>query len=241
MLPLPYCVVGLGLAWLVALAAAAAPPPPLRIGTWDQQSDRVVMASEMVLQRAYAKLDQPIEWVEVPIRRALYSLVDGTLDGNVHRAAALLAEQPSLVQVSTPINAVTVRTYTRHGAPEVTHWRDLDGLRLTFSRGTLMIENKLPVGAKRVEASTVTEMFRLLSAGAVDVAIVVEPLSSPPQQQAAAVGVKRQEAVLDQTPLYHYLLGRHRDLAERLNRVLEAMQASGEMKEIQRLSLSAQR
>ena len=223
---------------LATVTSLAAVGQPVRIGTWDEGSDRTVIASKAVLTRAYQKLNQPVEFIEVPIRRALVMLLNEQLDANVFRAASFFVAQPALLQVATPIGAVTVRTYVRKGSNlHITQWRDVERLEVTYSRGTLMVENKLPANTKRLAAVSAAEMFRMVAHSMADVAIVVEPTGSPPQALATSRGLMRLEPLLDEAALYHALSSRHRELSVRLNAVLEKMSASGEMKEIQKRAL----
>ncbi len=230
--------IALGLALLASLTSHAAASEPVRVGVWDERSDRSVMASKAVLKRAYQELNQPVEFIEVPIRRALIMLLNDQLDANVHRAAPFFVAQPTLLQLATPVNTVTVRSYVRRGSNlQITQWRDVEGMAVTYSRGTLMVENKLPTNTKRLAAVSAAEMFRMVAQNMADIAIVVEPNGSPPQPLAGSSGLIRLEPVLDQASLYHALSSRHRDLAVRLNAVLVKMSASGEMKEIQKRAL----
>lgn len=225
---------------LALLGRHAMATEPIRIGTWNAQTDRTVMASSAVLQRAYGKLNQPIDWVDLPIRRALAMLLDDQLDANVHRSAAMCSAQPTLVQVPTPINAVTVRGYVRLGSNlHVAQWHDTEGMVATYLRGTLMVESKLPTATKPMAAASLNDMYRMVARNMADIAIVVEPAGSPPQALALSDGLIRLAPVLDQAPLYHCLSGRQRELAARLNTVLEKMSASGEMKEIQKRAVLA--
>lgn len=232
-----------GIAMLIALLTVlgrhATAAELIRIGTWDNQSDLAIVASNAVLKRAYSKLNQPFEFVELPIRRAFFLLTHDQLDANVHRTAPIFSNYPQLVQVPTPINTVSIRGYVRQGYhSNVARWSDTKGLVVTYPRGTLMFENKLPTTAKHVAAASINEMFRMVERSTADIAIVAEPAGSPAHPWAAVNGLVRLAPALDQTPLYHALSGQHRDLAVRLNAVLEQMRDSGEMQDIQKRALA---
>lgn len=210
----------------------------IRIETWDARSDQSVIVSKAVLKRAYQELNQPIEFVELPVRRALTMLLDGTLDANVYRASALFSNYPQLVRVPTAINSVSIRGYVRKDSSlHIIQWSDTGSIVSAYLRGTRIIENKLPASSRRVAATTVDETFRMVARGMADIAIVVEPTDSPAHPLAASDNLTRLAPVIDQLPLYHALSSRHRDLAMRLNVVLEKMSASGEMREIQKSAL----
>jgi ABC-type amino acid transport substrate-binding protein len=143
--------IALVFALLVTLGRPALGGEPIRVGTWDVKSDPSVIVSTAVLKRAYQALNQPIEFVELPARRALTMLLDAQLDANVHRAATMFS----------PAHPLALSNSLTHIAP-----------------------------------------------------------------------------ALDQTPVYHTLSSQQRELAERLNVVLEKMRSSGELKDIQKRALA---
>ncbi len=221
--------------WLLATAAHAA--QPLQIGVRDDPADTVNLSSRAVLERAYKKIKVPVAFVPYPSRRLLRLLVEGEIDGNLQRIGAVAAEQPGLVQVETPVNTVTVRIYAPAAQAQVRTWQDLSGLRTVYMRGVLVIERNLPATAQRVEVGSEAELYRLVARGLADVAVAAEPAQSVANYYAKAAKLSRQDTVLEEMPLYHYLHGRHAELAPRLNAVLRAMQASGEADALRRKAL----
>lgn len=220
-------------ALLVLIWAATVHAATLRIGSWDHASrDMLSLSSEAVLARAYAELRQPVEFVDLPIRRAMTMLLAEELDGNIYRVAELAAQQPTLFRVETPINTTEVRVYALDTRARPTNWGQLGGLRVGYLRGVLLIERNLPSDAQGVEANSQADMFRMLQHNMIDVALAVEPAQGLPHPTAVANGIKRLDAMLAQTPLHHYLLARHRGIGVRLNTVLKRMQASGELNAI---------
>ncbi len=204
----------------------------LHIGSWDRKTDRQVLVGEAVLTQAYAELGQPVEFVEYPIRRAMVMMLNGELDGNVFRIAALGSEQPSLYRVETPVNVSEVRLYSADPQAKATSWSQLNGVRVAYQRGALLVERNLPPQSQRVEAGSVVELFRLLSHGVADVALTIEPGQGRAHPLAATYGITRSDHVLERTPLHHYLLGKHREIGQQLNAVLKRMASSGEMQAI---------
>ena len=220
-------------ALLILMWAATLHASTLRIGSWDHASkDMLSLSSEAVLAQAYAELRQPVEFVDLPIRRAMAMLLAEELDGNVYRVAELANQQSILFRVETPINNTEVRVYALDARARPSNWIQLSGLRVGYLRGVLLIEHNLPSGAQRVEANSLADMFRMLQHNMIDVALAVEPAQSLSHPIAVASGIQRLDSVLAQTPLHHYLLARHRDIGLRLNAVLKRMQASGELNTI---------
>jgi len=223
---------------LLCSSAALAQPVPLRIGSWDRDSDPLTAVSEAVLSRAYAELGQPLEFVALPNRRALQAMQAGELDGNLHRVYEFAAAHPELLRIAPPINTSAVRIYTYDAKRVQPHdWAQLQGLRVAYQRGVLRIEQMLPAGARRVEAGSVNELFKLLAAGIADVALCTEPAQAPPLRRLGKL--KRLEQPLEEHLLYHYLGARQAELAPRLTAVLQRLQASGELEAIRQAALQA--
>ncbi|MEJ6001578.1 substrate-binding periplasmic protein [Paucibacter soli] len=219
-------------------SSALAQVLPLRIGSWDRDSDPLTAVSEAVLSRAYAELGQPLEFVALPNRRALQALLAGELDGNLHRVRDVATTHPGLLRVAPPINASAVRIYTYDAKlAQPQDWAQLQGLRVAYQRGVLRIEQMLPAGARRVEAGSVNELFRLLDAGIADLALCTEPDQAPPLRRLGKL--RRLEQALEEHLLYHYLSGRHVELVPRLAAVLQKLQASGELDAIRQAALQA--
>ncbi len=227
------------LSLLLALAAelASAAEPAVRIASWGRGSDPLTAVSEAVLKRAYLELGLKLEFVELPNRRALQALLAGEVDGNLHRVKALAESQPGLVRVEVPIGTSTVRAYTLRSDLELASWSQLKGLRVAYQRGVLRVEQLIPAGALRVEASSSHELFRLLASGGADLALSTEPGQAPPLRRAT--GLRRLEVVLDEHALHHYLDARHAELARRLALALRRLQASGELDSVRRHALHA--
>lgn len=214
----------------VLLLAPWAHANALRIGSWEHEVRApLTVVSETILAQAYAELNQPVEFVDLPIRRAMSMMLNQELDGNTHRVAELASEQPALYRVDTPVNLTQVRVYSLSPNPRPTGWSQFASLRVAYQRGVLLIERNLPSDSRRVEAASLTEVFRLVKSGMADIGLAVEPVQSLPNPLAASAGLGRLDAVIDQIPLHHYLLGRHREIGARLNSVLKRMQASGEL------------
>lgn len=226
------------LTFMLFCGGALAQPAPLRIGSWDRDSDPLTAVSEAVLSRAYAELGQPLELVALPNRRALQAMLAGELDGNLHRVHEFSAAHPDLLRVAPPINSSAVRVYSYDAKLAQPHdWAQLQGLRVAYQRGVLRIEQMLPAGARRVEAGSVNELFRLLAAGIADVALCTEPAQAPPLRRLGKL--RRLEQPVEEHLLYHYLSTRQAELAPRLAAVLQRLQASGELEAIRQAALQA--
>lgn len=226
----------LGLVGLLPGQRAQAAPKAVQVATWDRESNPLIAISEALLTRAYADIAQAVAFIELPARRAGLMLARGEVDANVHRAQDFAQANPQLLWVSTPLNRVALRVYTREPQGVVSNWADLARLRVAHIRGVVRIEQLLPAPAQRVEAASLADVWRLLSTGTADVAVVSEMLRGP---GLAPVGLRRLEVVLDEHTLHHMLGPQHSDLARRLNAALQRLQASGEAEALRQATLLA--
>ncbi len=225
--------------WLAVCLAAGAPAQTLHIGSWDRKTDPLTKVGEAVLTQAYAELQQPVEFVDLPIRRAMSMMLHGDLDGNIFRIPGLADEQPSLFRVDPPVTFIEVRAYAVRPVFKASQWSQLSKMRVVYQRGALVVERNLPEDSVRVEAAAISELFRVLSRGMADVALIVEPVQSEPHALAAPSGVVRLEGAVERTPLHHYLLASHQAFGMRLGAVLKRMSASGELQAITQKTLQA--
>lgn len=228
----------LGLAlWLACAAGSLA--QTIQVASWDRSTNPLIGISEAVLTRLYADVGQPMQFVDLPARRAGLMLAGGEMDANVHRARDYLEANPGVIAVTTPLNHVALRVYTRDPALTLTGWADLSRWRVAHLRGVVRVEQLMPAGVHRIEAGSLRELWRLLATDAADVAILSEPAVSPVQKPAGITGLRRLDLVLDEHTVHHVLAGKHRDLAQKLNTALLRLQASGELEALRQATLQS--
>ncbi len=222
----------LSTAW-AALAARAAEPdaPPIRLGLLSSTApvNKVGLA---ILTRAYALAGQPVQFVELPLRRSLQMVLDGSLDGEMFRVGALAEREPTLHRVPTPLLTIESRVYLRKDSPDarlVPEWKSFADRKVAYERGSLQIEDNLKGIATLVQANGLEEALRLLNAGSADAAVINEPKGARMHPLAAQFNFVRLEQPLDAVPFYHYLGARHGELAKRLDKVLHQMEADGSL------------
>jgi hypothetical protein len=227
------------LALLGWAAGAKAQPLPLQIASWDRTSNPLIGISEAVLMRLYADIGQPMQFIDLPARRAGLQLAGGEVDANTHRARDYLEANPGVVAVPTPLGQVVLRAYTRDPTLRLSGWADLPRWRVAHLRGIVRVEQLMPAGVHRVEAGSLRELWRLLASEAADVAILSELAGSPAQKPAGISGLQRLDVVLDEHTVHHALAGRHAALAQKLNAALLRLQASGELDALRQSALQA--
>lgn len=227
------------LTWSLGLSGTAAQAePPLRIGSWVRSEAADVRGIETVLQRAYAELNRPVRFEELPIRRALQELLNGELDGNLYRVPELIEGHADLIALSTPLQELTIYAYSRSApidAPQ--QWSDLAKLRVGHLRGVLFFERFVPASARRLEASSLAELFRMVEQQHVHVALTSEAATAPVALPRGGRPLQRIQTGLPLMRLHHVLLRRHAAFAAELDALLARWKASGMLGQIRQQAM----
>jgi len=219
---------------LLPLPGTVVAAAPLRIGSWSREQDASTRAVEAVLVQAYAELGRHLVFVERPVRRALVELLGGQLDGNLMRAATVIAEhEPRLLRVDPPVMQQHYWSYSRSPSAAPSRWQELAGRRVATLRGVLLIERQLPSSTRRLEAASVPDLQRLVERGIAELALTVESRLAPPLLPT----LTRQVCGFAPAALHHVLHRRHAELAQRVTAVLSAWQASGKLEALLRAGL----
>jgi ABC-type amino acid transport substrate-binding protein len=183
-----------------------------------------------ILRAVYARLNITVEFEDVPGKRALALSSAGELDGEIQRIGNLSRDYPTLVRISPPINYIEPSVFTTTLHFEVHGWDSIKDYSIGIVRGVGSSEAGTR-GMSRVTATTGLEnMIEMLDAGRFDV-MVTDLFSG----LVAVKRLKLQSRIYPLSPpieriyIYHYLNERHRELALKVGRVIEDMDASGEL------------
>lgn len=208
--------------------AAAAATSPLRFATDINDQTGLAPMGRAILRRAFEKLALELQFEPLPLRRSLPMTQQGLLDGEALRIRDLAAGLPELLLVPVPIATVQVLGYVRQAGPQPRDEAALTALRLGYPRGIVLLERWLADAPRKVEASTRTDLLRLLRAEVIDVALLTSAAGLPELEPDDMSGLARLPTPFHVTPLYALLHQRHRELLPRLARVLREMEDSGE-------------
>jgi polar amino acid transport system substrate-binding protein len=183
-----------------------------------------------MLRAVYARLNIAVEFEDVPGKRALALSSSGELDGEIQRIANLTRDYPTLLQISPPINYIEPSVFTTTLRFDVHGWDSIKDYSIGIVRGVGSSEAGTR-GMSRVTATTSLEnMIEMLDAGRFDV-MVTDLFSG----LVAVKRLKLQSRIHPLSPpieriyIYHYLHERHRELAIKVGKVIEDMDASGEL------------
>ena len=219
------------------LLALGAPPAladdPLRIGRNAGPSAVLADIGVLVVKAAYDKLGVAVKFEPYPLLRSLALADAGSIDGDVMRVAEAGSQYPNLLRVDVPINYFEITAYARTPCMTLGGWSDLRGRRISYERGVLAIERRLK-GMDTVAADNMSELFRLLERGMVDVAVGTGLETDLVWRGLKDERLCKVSGTLERVPLFHFLHKRHAALVLRLQAELLAMQKRGEIDAILR-------
>lgn len=183
-----------------------------------------------ILRAVYGRLNIAVEFVDVQGKRALALSSAGELDGEVHRIANLDRDYPTLVQISPPINYIAPSVFTTALQFEVHGWNSIRNYSVGIVRGVGSSEAGTRDMSRVTAAASLENMIQMLDAGRFD--LMVTDLFSG---RVAVRKLNLQSRIYSLSPpleriyIYHYLHQRHRDLAKKVEKVIQEMDASGEL------------
>ncbi|EIG62935.1 ABC transporter substrate-binding protein [Bradyrhizobium sp. WSM1253] len=182
-----------------------------------------------MLRAVYARLNIKLEFEDVPGKRALALSSTGQVDGEVQRIGTLSRDYPTLIQVTPAINYIEPAVFTTKLQFDVAGWNSIRDYSIGIVRGVGSSEAGTR-GMTRVTATTsLDNMVKMLDADRFDV-MVTDLFSG-----LAAVRKLNLQAIhplsppLERISIYHHLHERHRDLVPKVGRMIEQMEATGEL------------
>jgi len=204
---------------------------PLRLARLENIPDQQVGAE--ILQAVYQRLGIPIEFVDLPAKRALLESSQGRVDGEVQRVLAVQTEYPSLIAVQPSINYIEPTAFVNRLDFPVDGWRSIAGYSIGIVRGVGSSERGTH-GMARVEAvATMDQLMQMLAHNRIDVA-VNDRFSGllVNRRLRLAAALRPLSPALERVALYHFLHDRHRELVPRVGEAVQAMAASGELERL---------
>lgn len=198
-----------------------------------------------VLQEAYGRLGVDVRTRMLPLRRGVQMADQGEVDGDLMHSLPALQEWPHLIVIRVPVVRAVFAAY-RQGkvCPDAVPARELATARIAYMRGTRAVEDALPKEAL-LAAMNNLDALKHLQHGIVQYAVVGQLEGDSLLATHAMGNLCKVATPVVTADLYHSLNSRHAELAARVERVLQEMSDSGEIKriwarEIQRLRSQAE-
>lgn len=223
------CTIGFALVTFGAAPATA--ETVLRIARLENIPDQLVGGE--ILKAVYQRLNIVIEFVDLPAKRSLVESSQGRVDGEVHRILAVQNEFPSLIPVRPSINYIEPSAFVKQRDFRIDGWSSIAPYSIGIVRGVGSSERGTN-GMGRVEAvATMDQLMQMLDSGRIEVA-VNDRFSGVLVNKRLRLdtALRPLSPALERIPLYHFLHERHRDLVPRLEAVVRAMEASGELERL---------
>jgi len=231
----------------VVLAIGSLVPPTLRPATGAEPitfssgqplhlyQGRVVVP---ILTEAFRRLGIEFEAVAYPSLRSLDLANAGLTDGELGRVREFhtitKGQYPNLRRVDFPVMTVVIGAYGAEGS-SIGGWADLVGQRVAHKRGRKALESRLAEHAKGATIVTTGDdetALRLVAKGRVAFAAMNEAAAESLIRNRPELSAIGRAGILYEVGIYTYIHKRHGDLAHRLAKILEAMDADGSLDRI---------
>jgi len=213
---------------LMLLCGRAEAQQALRIARIPGFPDQVVGAG--ILKEVYRRLDIPVEFVEVPAKRALLLSSTGQLDGEVHRIIDVERAYPSLIALRPPINYIEPAAFTKSFVPAINGWASIQDYDIGIVQGVGSSEAGTR-GMKRVQAVADQDtLLKMLGAGRIELA-VTDLFSGRVRIKSLQLEMRIRPLLppLQRINIHHYLHQSRGDLVPKVEAVIRAMESSGEL------------
>ncbi len=175
---------------------------------------------------------------EMPAARALAESSSGLVDGEFQRRGGLSETYPDLLQIKVPINWLDFCVFTRTVKFKPNGWKSLQPYRIGYHHGIVVIEE----GTKgmNVDAADTNEIaMRKLLAGRTDIVVMNSIDGQLLLRDMNDKSIEMLQPPVAHLQLYHYLHRKNADIAAKLEKTLQAMQADGTILAIRKRILAA--
>jgi polar amino acid transport system substrate-binding protein len=213
--------------FLILFCSTSYAREPLRFSMIVNTPDQVIGAR--ILEIAYSYLDIPVEFVEMPGRRALRESSEGKIDGEVHRILKIGEDHPTLIRVPTPINYIEPTVFSKNQNFLVTGCQDLKDHKIGIVRGVRHAE-VCTQGMEHVQiVGNSSLLMQILHRDRVDFVITARINGLLQLKNLSLDSIYPLSPPLRRELVYHYLHEKHKALVPRIDSVFKRMKQGGEL------------
>ncbi len=215
----------LGIGMLAPLSVVAQEARELRLVRNELATEQDIAA--LVLEEIYRRAGLANRSTPLPASRANALALSGEVDGEVARVQAYADKTPTLLQVRPAYYYLDSVAFARKGI-KVTDRNSLAPYRVGIVRG-IEYARVVVAMAKRVEAvSTYEQMFQMLEAGHIDVAI---DSGVNGKRVLHKLGLKdiQVAGILVRLDLFHLLHPRQASVADKISKQIKLLKENGEL------------
>lgn len=203
---------------------------PLKFARIVNTPDQVVGAK--ILEIGYKRLGIPIEFVEMPGKRALVESSKGNIDGEVHRIFDVGQDYPTLIQVPTPINFIEPTAFAKRVRFPVNACGDLGQHKIGIVRGVKHAED-CTRGMKNVQIVNNSRLLmQILHRDRVDVVVTARINGLLQIKELNLDSIYALSPPLSRKPVYHYLHEKHETMVPKIDQVFKKMEADGTLERL---------
>ncbi len=189
-----------------------------------EQSVATQLLTEIYKKAGLALIVEPL-----PGARANVLALSGEKDGEVARIQPYVDRNPSLVKVEPGYYHLTTAVFAKSGRNiKIANKADLSSYRVGIVRGIAHAESAT-AGLTSIEVtSNYEQMFRMLAAGRIDLAIDTGINGRLTLQTFGLSGIEP-VGELARLELFHILNAKNKELAPRISTAIRALRSSGEL------------
>lgn len=184
-----------------------------------------------VMTEMFKRLGMKHDFVSLPSERSLVFANNGTDDANIARIRGMEKKWPNLIRVPEPVITWEFTAYSHTVDVPVTGWDSFKPYNVGMVRGWQIYENNLKGVASLTRVTTSEQLFALLDAGRIDVA-VHEKIQATYFVRNNLRKPKALSPPVKVTDLYLYVNKKHAGLVPKMTETLKAMRADGSIDQL---------
>lgn len=184
------------------------------------------------MQELFERNKLQLEYQRLPLSRALSRANDGIDDGDGPRVKAVEKKFKNLRRVDVPILKIAIHAHVKDiKLLKIKSWEDIKPYAVGVRRGTVIqVKNLKRVNHKNIIYVTTNEqLFQLLEAGRIDVAIAERFMARTVKEQKHLEHLYQTEPLLEKN-MYLYMHKKHSGLLPALTNTLMEMKNEGKLK-----------
>lgn len=207
-----------------ALTLATTISPPLSEPGQDGMLD-------LIIKGAFARTGVGVSLLQLPSERGLFMADSGQVDGDGNRISGLQAAYPNLHQVPESNMTYEFTAFALRPDVNVGNWDDLRRYTVAYIIGWKIYDENVRASST-VKVATPENLFALLRAGRVDVALYYRLGGLYYARKLGLPNLRVLAPPLATREMYMYLNSRHADLVPRLAEALRGMKQDGSYERI---------
>lgn len=189
-----------------------------------------------LLKHIYAHAGIPVRFEKYTSALSLRLSSQGKIDGETHRIYSLENAFPTLIRVPTAFSYVAPTAFVNiHGGIgfRVDGWQSLEPYRVGAVQGMRFAELGLKPRMHTVETvNSSDQLLRMLKSQRIDIAVTGKINGLYHINTLGLTDIAFLSPAIESDELFHYLHQKHRALVPILDKTIQAMIASGELKQL---------